>query len=90
MDMLVNLMEKEVPYVVNKVLNEMDDVCKCDKCKLDIIAIALNNLKSHYVVSEKGEVFSKINNMSYQFNSDVVVAVTKAIEIVKKNPKHDL
>lgn len=88
--MLVNLMEKEVYYVVDKVLNDMDDVCKCEKCKMDIAAIALNNLKPDYVVSEKGEVYKKVNNMNYQFSSDVVAAVTRAIDIVSKNPKHDL
>lgn len=88
--MLVNLMEKEVIHEVDRVLSQMDDVCKCEKCKMDIAAITLNNLKPNYVVSEKGEVYSKINNMSYQFNTDVVSAVTSAIKLVKNNPKHDL
>lgn len=75
--------------VIDKVLAQMDDVCKCEKCKLDIAAIVLNELKPNYVVTEKGRVFTKINNMNYQFNTDVILAVTNAIEIVKKNPKHD-
>lgn len=87
--MLVNLMEKEVINTVNKVLDQMDDICKCDKCKMDIAAISLNNLKPNYVVSEKGQVYSKINNMNYQFNTDIVSAVTSAIELVKNNPKHN-
>lgn len=87
--MLVNLMEKEVIHVVDKVLKDMDGVCKCGQCRMDIAAIALNNLKPNYVVSEKGEVYSKVNNMNYQFNTDVVTAVTTALEMVKNNPKHD-
>jgi competence protein ComFB len=87
--MLINLMEKEVIHTVDKVLNQMDGLCKCEKCKMDIAAIALNNLKPNYVVSQKGEVYSKINNMNYQFNTDVVAAITNAIEMVKNNPKHD-
>lgn len=86
--MLVNLMEKEVVYTVEKILNNMDGVCKCEKCKMDIAAIALNNLKPNYVVTEKGEIFTKINNMNYQFNTDVVAEITRAIEIVKTKPQH--
>lgn len=88
--MLVNLMEKEVLIVIDKVLAEMDDVCKCEKCKMDIAAISLNNLKPNYVVSDKGQVYSKINNMNFQFNTDIVSAVTNAIELVRENPKHNL
>ncbi len=87
--MLINLMEKEVMHVTDGILKTMDDMCKCEKCKLDIVAISLNNLKPHYVVSEKGEVYSKVNNMNYQFNTDIVAAVTKAIELVKNSPRHD-
>lgn len=86
--MLINLMEKEVMHVTDSILKNMDDMCRCEKCKLDIVAISLNNLKPHYVVSEKGEVYSKVNNMNYQFNTDIVAAVTKAIELVKNNPRH--
>lgn len=86
--MLINLMEKEVMHVTDGILKNMDDMCKCEKCKLDILSIALNNLKPHYVVSEKGEVYSKVNNMNYQFNTDIVAAVTRAIDLVKNNPRH--
>lgn len=87
---LYNLMEKEVFYAIDKVLQDMDNICKCKKCKLDIAAISLNNLKPKYVVTEEGYLFSKANNLNCQFSADVITAVTKAIEIVGKNPKHDL
>lgn len=87
--MLVNLMEKEVVHTLGKILDQMDDLCKCEKCRMDMAAIALNNLKPNYVVTEKGELYSKINQMNYQFNTDVVAALTSAIELVKNNPKHD-
>lgn len=86
---LYNLMESEVLNVIDSIQNQMGNGCKCEKCRLDIAAIALNSLSPKYVVTEKGYVFTKINNMNYQFNSDIVTAVTKAIEIVAKNPKHD-
>lgn len=86
--MLKNMMEDEVFMAIDKILGPMDDVRKCDKCKNDIAAIALNNVKPNYVVTEKGYLYSKVNNMGYQFSTDVTTALIKAIEIVKNNPRH--
>lgn len=87
--MIKNLMEEEVLLAIEKILKPMEDVCKCEKCKNDMAAIALNNLKPNYVVTEKGYLYNKANNMNFQFGTDVTTAVIKAIEIVKSNPQHD-
>ena len=39
--------------------------------------------------TRKGRINDSTNNMTYQYNADIVKDVTKAIEIVGKNPKHD-
>lgn len=85
---LCNLMEDKVSYITEQLLEREKDVCDCDKCKLDIIAIALNNLPTKYVVTEKGKLLGRANNLNYQFEADIVTEVTKAIEIVKKEPRH--
>lgn len=86
--MIKNLMEEEVFMAIEKILKTMDDVCKCEKCKNDMAAIALNSLKPNYVVTEKGYLYNKANNMSFQFSTDVTTDVIKAIDIVKNNPQH--
>ncbi|QQY80601.1 competence protein ComFB [Keratinibaculum paraultunense] len=86
---LKNLKEKQVMDVIDKILKNRDDVCKCNKCKLDIAAIALNNLKPKYVVTEKGSLYAKSNILDYQYDVDLIKEVTKAIEIVKEKPRHD-
>ncbi|HHW48562.1 MAG TPA: late competence development ComFB family protein [Clostridiaceae bacterium] len=80
-------MEEIVFKMMKKVLNDLD-VCKCDKCMLDIAAIALNKLPPKYVVTEKGELFSKVNILIQQFEVDIVSAITKAAIQVKNNPRH--
>jgi len=80
-------MEEVVFTMMENVLNDID-VCKCEKCKLDIAAIALNKLPSKYIVTEKGELYSKINTLIQQFEVDVVSAITKAAIIVKEYPRH--
>jgi competence protein ComFB len=77
-----------VIHLLYTIVKDREDICKCEKCLSDVAAIALNRLKPHYVVSEKGEVYSKVLNMSIQFEADATTAITEAVEIVKKNPRH--
>ena len=86
---LLNLMEDEVICTIDKILKEKQDICTCDKCKLDIAAIALNNLKPKYVVVEKGEVYSEVNTLNYQLDADLIKEIVKAIDIVGANPHHE-
>ncbi|HEX3029643.1 MAG TPA: late competence development ComFB family protein [Clostridia bacterium] len=82
-------------YMEEIVFNQMKDVledinmCTCDKCILDIAAIALNDLPPKYIVTEKGELFSKINALKQQFEVDVIAAITKAAVLVKRKPRHE-
>lgn len=86
--MIKNYMEIMVENFLPTVLDKYSDICKCEKCIDDIKAITLNNLKPLYVVTEEGNIFARINELSIQFKADVLGALTKAIEIVSKNPKH--
>ncbi len=83
-----NCMEEIVFNFMDEVLGDID-LCKCEKCRLDTAAIALNHLPPKYVVTEKGEIYSKVNILMQQFEVDVISAITRAAEIVKKNPKHE-
>jgi len=65
------------------------DVCKCEKCTMDIAAIALNELPAKYVVTDKGVLFSKIDALQAQFEIMVTSAILRAAQIVQKRPLHD-
>jgi len=65
-----------------------EDVCKCEKCILDMCTYALNRLRPQYIVSHKGEVYTKIKDFNQQSKVDVMSTVAKAIEVVSENP-HD-
>ncbi|MDQ2085286.1 late competence development ComFB family protein [Herbivorax sp. ANBcel31] len=88
MPQVKNYME-EVVFLVMKEISEDINVCTCEKCSLDILAIALNDLPPKYIVSEKGELYSKINALKQQFEVDVIAALTKAAILVKRNPRHE-
>lgn len=82
-----NYMEEVVLNLIDDVIKDVD-VCKCEKCKMDIMAISLNNLPTKYVVTEKGELYSKVNLLRLQVEVDVITEITKAAMMVKQRPKH--
>ncbi|MFZ5353571.1 MAG: late competence development ComFB family protein [Bacillota bacterium] len=84
---LKNYMEDIVMHKIDSLLKLMN-ICDCEKCRLDIMAIALNDLPAKYVVTEKGELFTKIRELENQFEVDVETAIIKAAVFVSKNPKH--
>lgn len=86
---LKNYMEDIVSHKLEDLLKLMN-LCKCDKCRLDIMAIALNDLPPKYVVTDKGELYIKIRELEQQFEVDVETAIVKAAMFVSKNPKHDI
>lgn len=84
---LKNHMEEVVFNLIDHVIVDMD-VCKCEKCINDIAAITLNSLPSKYVVTEIGELYSKVSLLKMQVEVDVITAITKAALLVKESPKH--
>lgn len=86
---LRNLMEDEVIYTINRLLKDKKNICTCDKCKLDIAAIVLNNLKPKYVVTDKGELYGKVNTLDFQFDADLIKEIVKAVKIVGAEPRHE-
>ncbi|MGE4282250.1 MAG: late competence development ComFB family protein [Clostridia bacterium] len=84
---LKNYMEEVVFNMMESILKDVN-CCTCEKCVMDIAALALNDLPPRYVVNPKGEVYTKTRALQQQFEVDATTAIIKAVEIVKKNPRH--
>ncbi len=82
-----NYMEDAVREKVMSYLKKSNS-CSCERCVLDIMALALNELPAKYYVTEIGELFIKTSELASQYNVDLEVAVLKAIALVKANPRH--
>lgn len=83
---LYNVTEKLVLNKLDATLKKMN-CCRCDRCKEDIIAIALNNLKPMYIVATKNDIKQKIHELK-DMGSEVTTEVIKAVLTVRKNPRH--
>lgn len=86
---LKNYMEDAARNTLDELLEKRrPEVCKCSRCRLDILAHALNHLPPKYVVTDKGHTFTRVAEMQQQFGADLVVALSKAIKHVSANPRH--
>jgi len=67
---------------------ENSGVCGCDRCRADVKALALNNIPTHYAVSEMGKALQRARILCTQYQTDIIFAIMNAALIVKENPKH--
>ncbi|MCL1846249.1 MAG: late competence development ComFB family protein [Defluviitaleaceae bacterium] len=84
-----NHMEDMVRDKMPAVLDGMPSVCRCERCELDRVAIALNRLPPRYVVTKEGKLYARIAQMQNQVEADVVRAITDAALLVEQNPFHE-
>lgn len=86
---LINLMEETVLQKIDQ-LWPGTDYCKCENCRMDIAAYALNRLPAQYVQSLKGKVMYRFESTQMQREIEVTVAVSQGIEIVGKSPHKNI
>lgn len=87
---LKNYSEILVEDAIKKLWNEMDTICKCQRCYYDTMALSLNQLPAKYVVTQTGEVYAKANHFMNQAQVDVMSEVMKASLKVNENYSHPL
>ncbi len=85
---LNNYMEILVGQMFDAATQNMD-ICKCARCKLDIMAIALNKLTPRYIVSDEGYLYTKLNMYQQQYSADIISAITQGTMLVSQNKNHD-
>lgn len=81
---LMNLMERLVAQRLDDAFAKFN-CCKCDKCKKDAAALALNRLPPKYVVATEDQI---VELLSRQTQAEVLTAIIQAILVVKAHPNH--
>ncbi len=86
---LLNYMEEAAKRALEELLNEppYQSASFSDKIKMDILAFALNHLPPRYVVTEKGHLYTRVDELKQQFRTDIIVELSKAIQHVQANPR---
>jgi competence protein ComFB len=86
---VINVVESMVWDAMDSVLEQKPGICRCEKCRADIAAYALNQLNPHYAASKLGEVLVKTGSLDRDMNVAILVALTEAMEKVGANPRHE-
>jgi competence protein ComFB len=63
--------------------------CQCERCRLDILAIAMNSLPTAYAVTaEEEDSLERIKKLRRDYEVMVTATLIKAIQQVKNEPRH--
>jgi competence protein ComFB len=87
MRQLKNYTEEAVKLYLDKWYKDAN-VCQCDDCRLDVMAIMMNNLPPKYVVTEKGALYAQLEDFDPQYKINFMTIMTQAIKIVNEKPRH--
>jgi len=64
-------------------------VCRCPRCRIDVIALTLTNMPPKYVVARRGELVPLLSMYEGRLNADVISHIMTACKEVKAHPNHD-
>lgn len=83
-----NFSEEVIIEVFDEIRGANPDFCNCEKCRRDVVAIALTKMKGRYAASPQGEIFARVEQSDRQVRADALLAVMEALETVSKRPRH--
>ncbi|MGN1350233.1 MAG: late competence development ComFB family protein, partial [Anaerovoracaceae bacterium] len=86
--MFVNVAEEIVRSKVPAMMRDYD-MCTCERCTNDVVALTLNRIPPKYVVTMKGKLYARINACLPQYQTDMLAAITAACQTVKNNSRHN-
>ena len=87
MKVLRNYTEDAVSQYLEKWYPE-SGACQCEGCRLDVMALMLNNLHPKYVVTDTGALYAQMEDFDLQSRIDLMSEMTLAIQTVQKRPRH--
>lgn len=85
---LSNRMEQAILALLDEALAYHPDACRCQRCRRDIVALALRNLPARYAGSAGGAVVIDVELQRLQSRVEIFKALHQAITVVKNRPHH--
>jgi competence protein ComFB len=88
--MMKNALEEVVHTSHDQLLRSHAEFCPCEKCKDDVVTLALNHLKPRYVVGDPlGAAITRVLLEQDQAKTEITIAVFDAMRRVAANPRHE-
>ena len=67
---------------------KMFNMCTCNRCRIDVIALALSNLPAKYVVAKPKDMIPRLSMYESKYSAAVITQVMKACKKVIDLPHH--
>ncbi len=83
-----NYMEDAVERMLDRLAPQHPEICMCDRCRTDMMMIALNNLPPRYVSTRKGAILLRAEGMEVQYEVELMTETMRAMQIVSGQPHH--
>jgi competence protein ComFB len=84
-----NALEDVIEKEINNTAKKDKSFCGCPQCKIDVMALTLNNLLPRYIVHNQTKVFLKKELSNPDLIEEIKRTIQMAIKKVKDNPMHD-
>ncbi len=86
---LKNYMEDVVQQEFERLLESDPGFCRCERCRVDVAALSLNNLRGRYVATDEGSIRATIATQAdRQLRADAIRALLSAMQAVREHPHH--
>ncbi|MBQ9618854.1 MAG: late competence development ComFB family protein [Oscillibacter sp.] len=82
-----NLTQALVEDKAEKLMKQFG-MCTCNRCKVDVTAIALSNLPAKYVAMQNRDILPLLSMYEEKYSAAVTVQVMNACRLVMKRPHH--
>ena len=82
-----NLTQALVEDKAEKLMRQFG-MCTCNRCKVDVTAIALSNLPAKYVAMQNRDILPLLSMYEEKYSAAVTVQVMSACRMVMKRPHH--
>ena len=69
---------------------ELFGLCCCDRCKMDVQALALTELPAKYVVMGKNELPLRLSLYEGRMNTAITAQILRACKVILAEPRHKL
>lgn len=84
-----NITQTLVEQKVDKYI-ELFGLCRCPRCRIDVIALALSNLPAKYVVARRHEMVPLLSIYEGKYNAAIISQVMNACKQVMEHPRHEM
>ena len=85
---VLNVTQALVEEKAEKYIN-MLGLCNCNRCHIDVIALALSDLPAKYVVVKGKDINPRLSFYESKYSSAVITAVMSACKKVNDKPHHE-